>query len=1342
MRILVLFFLNTLFQMSLTYRDLVPCSDDIGGRVMRDNDEFLVCPEGFTMNISLNPLDTSVEHAYLIAGVQIQVGRTSIVRIPTSIFVEGRKISMKKGTSEWYAGVLTAEEVARVARKGFVTIKVESGHIAGNTPVIDSVEVYGIPRSTACHWVNSLPSGSERTLNRRELQQMERLLLSIESLRSIKSIGNDKGTGAFDFELLKTVVYETALGCSRELNDCVVGLVETFEGELNENSQSLLDSIRVKACSDFVKRNDWQHSGLHRGEHFISQLEDCLRLSCDIAKNRPSGYLKAMDTDGGSPGSIALPASKLLENDHLRHLATDDAVTQLTELCLIEMAIAGGSAMQSVKLDHFAALQRLLQSQTGRILNATCRSVHQFCNRFRSQKLLGDEPDPFAAQTMAAFYGCDSCSLFPIKGTRYTLAKDHHSFDLCEECYGKASKFASSNKSRKGKDVVVDGKTVGDEAAKLSCNEVRSMKAVLNQVSVTGDEGAEVVQRQQVYEEFLGNLFVSLMGLFPDEIESKGYVETDFVQLATDLVNLSEEGCRTERKKRLAKKIVESLSSFVSSYHGGVRQRQSVLACVNSLSQLIVADRDARIYFSSTQASSLESSTVKKGGTDLQCDIHHCPLELRRLKGDVGKKFITCKSDRCGSFAWVKEKPEDAAAHLENIFDNEAARSIWALLAADLGEFCLLESLSELVEDTTGDEDCSPQDNNQFYPYTFEQATNDFANGVISGSIKSRKTSLSHFLQRLQTLPRKGENDTSPQLLIDVCMELLSLSAPAKEKRAPLWHSLLCRMISTEQVLSRKNLAKSTLFRLCGADHDVYHSVRDHFAMSFQLRELTEHSHSLITQALVVKEKAHVCGKNWRVAVDYAPSKINGFDLVGTQDLIPEGALSVVDSQAIRSALDEVLSIAKRRSRNWQAFSVISKEKLKQEHLTIGPLSIILSLALTLEGDAQLKAMKLCELASPLHDSQKSNRRQGNEEFCSRLPLGSLSPSDAVLAFATHFVLKGRSTELRRISCTIAVQMIRHAGRSVVQDVFPKLMTILEVGAGEQGKDALELAALLTSIAHYLGDDPKLGSYAKSVEGFWLQQMCTLRQHRANEELLTCESRYNLAQKRRFDIGFCSHCSKPHSTGSIANKRTETSERQSRTSAGGRGAQSSSRRSGRHGNQNQGDTGKSDWIDGQISPFSRSRVHSLREGHVSDEFSSYIELKNRMIVSEIHLEAHDPRGRFVKTINVYWAPRPVSETRELLSDTFQTEWEKFGTMQLSRGSSRGSITASKPVIAASLKIEYSDFYERPGDSRQPDNGFVIHCPRCSRIVQNAHGVCGNCGEVAFQCRKCRHINCK
>ena len=35
---------------------------------------------------------------------------------------------------------------------------------------------------------------------------------------------------------------------------------------------------------------------------------------------------------------------------------------------------------------------------------------------------------------------------------------------------------------------------------------------------------------------------------------------------------------------------------------------------------------------------------------------------------------------------------------------------------------------------------------------------------------------------------------------------------------------------------------------------------------------------------------------------------------------------------------------------------------------------------------------------------------------------------------------------------------------------------------------------------------------------------------------------------------------------------------------------------------------------------------------------------------------------------------------------------------------------------------------------------ALHCPRCSRLVTDAHGVCGYCRENAYQCRSCRNIN--
>jgi len=56
-------------------------------------------------------------------------------------------------------------------------------------------------------------------------------------------------------------------------------------------------------------------------------------------------------------------------------------------------------------------------------------------------------------------------------------------------------------------------------------------------------------------------------------------------------------------------------------------------------------------------------------------------------------------------------------------------------------------------------------------------------------------------------------------------------------------------------------------------------------------------------------------------------------------------------------------------------------------------------------------------------------------------------------------------------------------------------------------------------------------------------------------------------------------------------------------------------------------------------------------------------------------------------------------------------------------------------------VEFTEFHERPGDKdKGADGSMVLHCPRCTRPVTNAHGVCVTCGEVAFQCRKCRHIN--
>lgn len=85
--------------------------------------------------------------------------------------------------------------------------------------------------------------------------------------------------------------------------------------------------------------------------------------------------------------------------------------------------------------------------------------------------------------------------------------------------------------------------------------------------------------------------------------------------------------------------------------------------------------------------------------------------------------------------------------------------------------------------------------------------------------------------------------------------------------------------------------------------------------------------------------------------------------------------------------------------------------------------------------------------------------------------------------------------------------------------------------------------------------------------------------------------------------------------------------------------------------------------------------------------------------------------------------------------------KKIATLNLARGGSRASVSLPQPIIAANIRVEFTEFYERPGDKEKGSGGsMVLHCPRCTRPVTNAHGVCVTCGEVAFQCRKCRHIN--
>jgi hypothetical protein len=136
------------------------------------------------------------------------------------------------------------------------------------------------------------------------------------------------------------------------------------------------------------------------------------------------------------------------------------------------------------------------------------------------------------------------------------------------------------------------------------------------------------------------------------------------------------------------------------------------------------------------------------------------------------------------------------------------------------------------------------------------------------------------------------------------------------------------------------------------------------------------------------------------------------------------------------------------------------------------------------------------------------------------------------------------------------------------------------------------------------------------------------------------------------------------------------------------------------------------WQPEQFTVSSRGRLEGWRDTTCSDEFNLYSSLKYRLVLSEVHVEVSDPRGRFVKTISFFFSPRPVTEVAELKSADYLGKWQPCGVLTLSKGASRGSVKLPRPVVAANLRVEYTSFYERPGGSKPTDGSFVIHCPRC------------------------------
>lgn len=1307
---------------------------------------------------------------------------------------------------------------------------------------VDAVEVYATDRDTVAKWLpKSLTSPVSQDLqfmqNRfsgdhtgvnQSSKPDDNFLLSLRALTCLCDLlGSFTPFEPSDRHLLEELAQECVLSRAKRISDSVEGLLCSFEKD-EDSRHSFRDGAVILGCSKFLAQCKSILDGAEsssreefdrKWQSLRTPLRDCLRAAAHVARCRQMNYLQAVDVNHKIFGSIGADASTFIHKCFARSLSDEGLVSGYVELSLLEMAItiiAGPGQSSRGRFGTFDGLRNLLLSPNQRVVNLACASISRFCDKYgvASSSL-------FAAQKMGVVYGCDSCELLPINGVRYTLLDEDHPFDLCSECFRLGTDYAATHEFSESQNVVIKGNTVGEET-KLTCAEVKMLQPVAVQkptfaeeiqdhsqlgdrnnektelekairLSLSDTGGAEVLQRQQLFDEFMNNLFSGVVSLLARELGRSREAPQSLIQLAVDLIRRSDKsGRKVDRAKRLAKELTLGLSRALEMSTELSDEERTLTVCtfLRALTSLPVQDRFVREYLCGSQRDTEDTRETGRGKSPFTCDIHGISV-VRRICGKgvhKDRSYYVCGMDqqsKCNYFAWADHLESTAHEHCipELQFDDAIAEQVWTLLVTLPSEATnplhvqLCEFLSRLWKGESPIRGPAGESEQlvALKSYDLDSAQADLVDGAFCSRERLENTVAARLFEDISRRTHGGgigddKSANRERLVVESSFELLALVArPAADISS--WYSLLCEIIySSDKSNGLRSLAKRALIQLCGRQRELYLAVRDHHVFGFQFEKLIQVCDRGMKACLLLKEKARQCGPNWRSKEKVSLDQLLFGEIFGTQDLVSEDVPRLELDQAAYKTLCELLTGAKKRGNNWRRFSGLNAlPKPRREHDCISelfhtsPVACLLWLACAMNTENLVKALKLVDLAltrssddkktpekvagGTSSEDQDDNRVVSTQNASIALPgLTYKSPEemlsfsvDDTHAFAMRFVCKGSTVEIRRLACNVAAKICHHMEPLKVGQLFERLIGHPLCQTGEMGKNHVEFLALLQSLPKRAGRLADTASCAAIVQSYWKQQILAIRQDRANGEYVHYETRSKSSvQRKRFELACCAHCHRVHQPSS---KRSEKSGSQSgtRDSSGSQAIpRSRPSSSGRQGTPREHP--KTAWLPEQVSPYVRGRLDAGRDSCTSNEFCTYFSLYCRLAVSEVFAEISDPRGRYIKTITVYYTPRPVSDPSILKSDDYEDKWQPCGTLNLTRGATRATYTLTKPVIAANIKIEYTDFYERAGGSKASDGSLLVHCPRCTRVVTNAHGVCGNCGEVAFQCRKCRHIN--
>lgn len=525
------------------------------------------------------------------------------------------------------------------------------------------------------------------------------------------------------------------------------------------------------------------------------------------------------------------------------------------------------------------------------------------------------------------------------------------------------------------------------------------------------------------------------------------------------------------------------------------------------------------------------------------------------------------------------------------------------------------------------------------------------------------------------------------------------------------WRSPLCELIVTRSVYMEK--ASQALKALCQVTNNSYANVIDHYNFEIGFTRLIQTCRSLFTAAFEVREKAQQIHHH-RIDDQQKPhDDLNFSSFIGVSDLISEDSYRVDETDKIAIALQHLVdSVTSSQINCWSAFCLSPSTEtfgnscpmiLEPRKYSINrpPLCSLVWLGCILTGPNRIKAFKLAQAAMPT--SIQGFRSESEQDSYNGKMRNIHLSVESVYSFVTEFAF-ARDLELRDITTNISQSLILSLDEANISALIVHLSHLLLREIGCRGCDSIEFIKLIQNITNgarglRTSDVRLLAQVIMSSYLTQIQLPChgydkTRSSNDTDVERLCC---WSCSQSKTFLNNLLS---------TVSNKLNVSNRNPSLNTMGA--------------------SNTSTFLD-----TTKYRLDSITDRSSFTAFASYVQLKVRIELHELSITVSDPRGKYLKKIEVYFSSRPVESSSDLKSPSYNC-WQLCGTLLLSKGGSSARTVLEIPVTAGNLKIEYKEFYERNDShsSRKSDGNSTLQCPRCSTLITNSHsGVCNLCGEA-------------